>query len=621
MERQVKSRVPSRKTSGAFAESVGAMDDIITFRPDIDPFPEPENLQNNILPAEWDRSDGVSVSAQLVECNCDGRYIQRVYNSKEAYISRLREAAVLTPFDSIVMKKMAATEYQSLMESTYYDDMLPAGRNPTTFVPIITGPFNRQLIPIELLKMKSQVYHAYKTNPLAKHIARTTADFVVGQGVSVYFKDPKAQEVWDRFSILNGLLTTAGGYGRKILTENKLWMWFVQKVVDGELFLECLPYGDTMIVRALDSATILEVVTDPLNIENVLYYHQQYQAQYQQYVTGDIPITQYVIRQIPADDVLMVRAGNGFDNEKRGLSEFYPILGWMKRINDIANSGAVRAYIQSCQTWDVTVEGDDKAVQKVARRIRTEPPIPGASFVHNKAVMRQAMGPALGGLAVEGDANAIYNLIAMGGGLPLAYLLSSMGANRAGVLVETEPSHKYFERQQKTNELIIHELKYRLFKYRRDVLNMPSVKDDCEVVSPTIVNVDANTYLTGIGTMTDRGYITRRRAAVMAARNSRIDNYNVEEEFADVKKEKIESKLEEAQLNQVLAAASENPPDEEEVPFDDETSMDEQVPSDEELNNAEKQIKQDATEDRNTSGGLGDGERTKLRRQLQREGR
>ena len=54
---------------------------------------------------------------------------------------------------------------------------------------------------------------------------------------------------------------------------------------DGELmvrtYVDKTGLNGDVIVRAIDPSTVWEIVTDPEDIENVYYYHQQFATQYQ----------------------------------------------------------------------------------------------------------------------------------------------------------------------------------------------------------------------------------------------------------------------------------------------------------------------------------------------------
>lgn len=529
-----------KQAAGVMLEGVASGDEVLQFDPESRwIYPPEKDLFAPLLPSDWRHNRNIEIQGQLFSMNRRGDYILRPFESKSAFFGMAQNS--MRDFELLdIHKVQPATQKLQEVAHAAARHLMESGEIPydisnklASYVPYVSGPYDRQQYISQLLLAKSRAYYSWNSNPFGHRIPLILAHFVIGRGVAAMFKDEMAQQIWDRFSEYNGFAMRYQGSGRPKLTGNKLTTYNVMLSVDGELMFHFTPAQDTLRVQALDSATVLEVVTNPWDIEEVYYYHQQFMPQWQLYANPDVPTATFTIRQIPADQVLHVTI-NTFDNEKRGRADCMSVYGWMRRAADIANSSATSAYMRSCQVWDIAVEGSPTEVSTIANNIRTAPHRPGMAYVHSSNVTRQLIGPTYSGSGVDNDLAGLINLIAIGSGIPPAYLLGSMGANRAGVLAETEPSGKAFLDRQELNERILHEMKYRLFKYQRDVLGVRVKSDECEFIFPSINMYDRMNFLSALGIMEDRQWFKSERCATLAAKEFQTTNYNYEDEFAEI---------------------------------------------------------------------------------------
>lgn len=430
---------------------------------------DPERRSNTSVLHGFDlelvqRNRGVEVDAQIVEADRSGRYVLRNYN-KESLYQRLTEAKPLRrPPDEL--RPLSLQEAFGIYSANLRENVSWDGDETRSawdsFTPLMMGPYYRQQYMYRMLEAKSKAYEAYVSNPIGHRIPQMISQFVLGKGVSAEFKDDRAQKIWDEFAKYNKLGTARGGVTR---AGSKLRTWAVMQSVDGESMFQFVDKGEMLKVNSLDTATILDVVTDPADIEKVFYYHQQYSTPYNQYAVPGIPSTRYIIRQIPANEVLHVKL-NVFDNEKRGRSDLYSVLGWLKRVKDLINANVIKAYFQACYTWDYTIKGSPAAVAAFAAKNQRNVPTPGSSYIHNENVIRELISPvSSAGTGVEHDMMGLLNMISLGTGIPPVYLLGSMAQSRAAALTETEPSAKFFFERQSVWDEILHEFADRLFRW------------------------------------------------------------------------------------------------------------------------------------------------------------
>lgn len=494
------------------------------------------------------KNSAVEVDAQLMEVDRSGRYIVRHYKNKKSFIDRVETAPTIesAPVRPVTLREAMglATKRNKLRENLGWENESDS-RNPfDTFTPAFMGPFYRQQYMFRMLEAKSKAFTAYTTNPVAKRIVNIITQFVLSKGVVATFEDPQAQQLWDEFAKFNKLGTSRGANAR---AGTKLRMWSDMLSVDGELMFKFTDKGNMLKVDSLDTATILEVVTDPEDINDVYYYHQQYATPYNVYSAPGVPGTKHIIRQIPAQDVLHVKI-NVFENEKRGRSDLYTIIGWLKRLKDLINANVIKAYFHACYTWDYKIKGNPTDVQAFAGKQNAKVPVPGSSYVHNENVERELISPTgVSGAGVDHDMIGLLNMIALGSGVSLAYLASSFAGSRAGALTETEPSSKLFYDRQSTWDEILHEFADRLFAWAEGK-GLQFQSKGVEFSFPQINPMERVALANLLTTAQTNKWFTNERCATLMAKEMAITSYDYRQERTNAlteTKEEIDRELEE----------------------------------------------------------------------------
>jgi hypothetical protein len=487
----------------------------------------------------------VVVDAQIMEVDRKGRYIMRRY-TKESLFNRIKTAKIIeaVPVRPVTLMEAFVRAGGRLKENLSWDADSDTSNAFSDFTPLFMGPFYRQQYMYRMLEAKSKAFAAYTSNPVAKRVVSINTQFVLGKGVAATFKDPKAQELWDKFAAHNKIGTARGGITR---AGTRLRTWNDMLCTDGELFFDFKDEQEMLRVNTLDSATILEVVTDPADINKVFYYHQQYATPYNQYSTPGVPSTRYIIRQLPAKDVLHVKI-NVFENEKRGRSDLYTILGWLKRLKDLINANVIKAYFHACYTWDYAIKGNATDVSNFAQKNQSKVPVPGSAYIHNEGVTRTLISPAgVAGVGVDQDLMGLLNMIALGSGIPLAYLAASFAGSRAGALTETEPSAKMFYDRQSQWDEILHEFADRLFDWaeRRGI----NIEDrTVEFSFPQINPMDKVALANLLTTLKTNQWFKDERCASLIAKELSVTSYDYKEELIEIlneKKEAIDREFEE----------------------------------------------------------------------------
>jgi intein/homing endonuclease len=374
-------------------------------------------------------------------------------------------------------------------------------------------------------------FEAYNHNPLARQAVRLISAFILGKGVTASCNKPEAQKVWDNFSNANNLPI-------------RLRVWCEELSIFGELMLRWFPPlkpGASWRLRSIDPATVWEIVTEPDDIEKVYFYHQQYSTAYLLYtqpslgpmkgVPSGIPTTRYIIRQIPAEEILHIKI-NVTSGEKRGRSDLFPVLGWLKRAKDFYTAEVVRAQGQASFMFDDTIAGGPADVTAHQVFLQNNPPQPGDIFAHNEAIKRTFVAATGRGPDLSAEGEAVVNIISVGMGLPKEYLGISMAGARATALVATEPAAKVFEDRQYRIEWMLHQIAQRLF-----VESGLPADTQIEFTFPSIAVEDRSAKLQDLALSESMGWMSHKTASTIAAKELLVTTFDYDEEMKKVKKE------------------------------------------------------------------------------------
>lgn len=323
------------------------------------------------------------------------------------------------------------------------DPTVTSGRSPTAlidqeFVPLLAGPFYKQLYLYDYLLMHARAFQLVNHSALAAAAIKIMQRFTIGRGISFHIKDDQARKIWEEFWERNKL--------RKHL---RTMAWDLPW--QGELLLRYYePKQGYMTVRVLDASTCWEVVTDPEDVEEVYYYHFQWPTPYQIWVQGNIPVSKYIVQQVPPTNVQHVRI-NSSAQERRGRSSLLPGMAWLKRVEDFFNGQTVKALLEANLVWKIKVKGDQADVDAfLSNPAFTELPPPGGMWIENEAVdltVQSATMTAARG--ATGIGQQLANMFATSLNLPSEYFnIEGAAASRATALVRTDPAVKAIEDQQ-----------------------------------------------------------------------------------------------------------------------------------------------------------------------------
>jgi hypothetical protein len=398
--------------------------------------------------------------------------------------------------------------------------------------------------------MHAIAFHALHHDPIAKRIANVVNQFTLGKGfradVNAGSKDKaKAQALWDAFSKTNNLVRFMKYANLELTTYGEIMPW---KLPNNQTFIQYkvrpgqeVPIGLLPRWRLIDPSVIWEIVTFPEDIQRVLYFQWVAPTQYQMY-TGmeggsQVPTSKFIIQQIPGDEIKH-RKINCVSNEKRGRSDFFAILGYLKRMRDSVNFEMVAHLKNASWAIDTTVEGSQTDIDNyIASQSALNPSAPaGSEFVHTSKIKREYNANQGSGGGKFSDFEWNLSMICIGAGIPMNYLGTHLsgGSTRASALVATEPVVKVFEERQNELEGLILDIGEDLFKQF-------GIDASLEVTFPEIITQDRSSKIKDIVVAEQAGYIKPERAATMVAKELGITDYNYGNEQIDIR-QSIQSK-------------------------------------------------------------------------------
>lgn len=510
-------------------------------------------LKPNSLSNPW----GVQSTSEMLQClendpsiEVDSRILGFTpYGLKSRHLNR---NSFLESFKKNESLEFNFKEFDSFSRG---DDVTQSNFIGQDFTPLLGGPFYKNLYYYgsgsqSYLAMHSECFYAYHNDPIAKAIISITRDFVIGTGFEVQCDTSDRQgqiamAIWKSFEQVNDLqqqmndcCLELGIYG-----ENLLW-WLPNnqtKIVYQLSPGDEIPTAIIPRVRLLDPSNMIEIVTYPEDITRKLFYVWLTPTQYQIYTHSDPnskappqPTLKFIYQQIPADQILHLTV-NKVSNEKRGRSDLFPVLSYLKRLRDSVNYSIIALQKVSAWAMDTEIKGNQADIDAYVQAQAQLPTIPfaGSEFVHSDSITRKYLGNTSAGGNVSDAYLYCLSLICAGVQIPFNYLGThlSSGTTRASALVATEPVAKKMENRREVIKRTIQDLWRRLMKEAGLAII------DCSVVFPEIITQDRSQKLQDLALGEQQGWWSKKRSATIAAKEMGMTDYDFNSEQENVKAE------------------------------------------------------------------------------------
>lgn len=461
---------------------------------------------------------------------------------------------------------------------TFANDTTVSAAPPNDeFHPILAGPYSKQLYWHDYLDMHSKCFELRTHNPLAAEGVHVITYFTMGRGVKVVFNDDRVQAVWNDFE-------KRSRFQEKMLTDCDSLTWAGEIMTRKMLDREVRPT-----LKQIDPSTIWEIVTNPIDIEEVHYYHQQYPTQYQLiYHAGDVSSV-YVIQDYLSDEIIHVKI-NVAPGEKRGRSDFFPVIGWLKYFKDYYRAKVTKAQIEESYAMKKKVTGDANDVAAIlADEQLLKVPEPGSVIVENESVDTTFLTPTTSsGGGRDNTGEQIRGICATGMGLSPEYLgVSGLSSNRSTALQHSEPSTRKFENRQFIMERYMREIADWVLDVEKTAGNIPdfveraasmkglkqAVRDrnwtgimgevkaivtgntievpldaGYEVIFPEISTDDRSQKLLDIQSAVASKFFSHERGSELTSKEFQVTNFNYEDE-----QEQVTNEMDNAAIQGALA--------------------------------------------------------------------
>lgn len=423
------------------------------------------------------------------------------------------------------------------------------------WIPILGGPFNKQLYLYDMLDQTQQAFWAYNHDPIAHRIIQLIVDFTMGKGFRVDFDDPMHDAIWAAFWKANDMENQVRFFAKELSMYGESIWWALPNKMTKIAFPGSgvrndrdwpVKTGIIPRIRVMDPSQFWDYITQPEDITDILAWQWVTPTQWQLYtgVTNgpdagkNVKGSSFIYQQIPADQIIHTKV-NCVSNEKRGRSDLFPILGYLKRLRDTVNYSIIAMQKTSAWSMDTTIEGSMSDLQNYLmdqQNIGVIPPA-GSEFIHTNKIKREYLSNSA--TSHGGEPSAFIwclNMIAAGCGIPISYLGTHLsgGQTRASAVVGTEPVAKLFENRQQTMEQTIRKLVH-------IVMQANNIDEyDCKFTWPEIVTQDRSQKLKDLYLAETAGWFSPKRSGTMASKEFGQDDYDWENERSDIDAEQAE---------------------------------------------------------------------------------
>ena len=399
-----------------------------TFNDRFNPTEKSEKPRTTIeLVKHLEKNPNVEIEAKLICREKDGVVSTRTFNRQQFLEQWNKWGTKFTTFRESI--DCFSGGYVGGNQGLYNQGDLNIGED---FVPLLSGPYYKQLYYYDYLRMHALAFQAYHHDPVAKRCIDTILQFTLGRGFSVDFEDQEDQAAWAAFVDANNLDSRFESIARELLMFGEQFIWWLPNR-DINITYDIFPSqkskkGFIPRIRQIDPSVIWEIVTYPEDIERVLYYQWIAPTQYQMYTGTDegAPVSgsKFIFQQIVAEEVMHFKI-NCVSDEKRGRSVLFPVFGDLKRLRDTIDYSIAGMQKAVAYSIDTTIEGSQEDIDRYVAAQNALGPVPpaGNEFVHTKAVEREYLSNTASKGGATGDTfDWVLSKIAMGIGMPVSYL-------------------------------------------------------------------------------------------------------------------------------------------------------------------------------------------------------
>lgn len=412
-------------------------------------------------------------------------------------------------------------------------------------VPLLGGPFSKQLYYQDYIRMHMQAFYAYHNDPVAFRAVSIIKDFTLGRGWSVEVKSDDdrtkatATALWDTFKVVNRLDTLLNYMSIEMSIYGEIMLWKLpgnQTKVAYQVPKDQMPStGLFPRYRLVDPSSCWDIITYPEDITRVLAYQLVFPTQYQIYThdnkTGiNVPSLKFIYNQVPGYQINHYKV-NCVSNEKRGRSDLFPIMNYLKRLRDTINYSVIAMQKAAAWSIDTTIDGSQEDIDGYVtsqEELGSIPPA-GSEFVHTKAVERKYLNNAGSSGKDSESFEWLLSMSAMGVGIPVSWFGTHIVASSSRASAETsvQPVFKMIE----TRRELMKEILTNMFD---DLMKQFGVKATCDVIFPEIMVEDRSKKLADLELSENAKWVDHETAANIAAKELGVKDYDFEQTMAKI---------------------------------------------------------------------------------------
>jgi hypothetical protein len=385
----------------------------------------------------------------------------------------------------------------------------------------------------------------------------------------------------------------------------------IELIVDGEVFFVMFRESDGRVkVRTLPPEELPEIITSPEDYRRNLYYKRMWTPQVfnfkqGQYEAGNQQVTTYYAdwmnyepgrwgfeKDMPKlqDGVVYQIATNRISRQKRGNTETYPALDWVKAHRQMLQDWVTIVKAYSTLAWKAKIKGEDgRDLQRIKDKIAmalpaynagtgqlAQPAGTGGVMFENDQVSMTPMKTA--GMATDpGDARQIRLMAGAGLGIMEHYFGDAGNANLATAQAMELPMLKKFAARQRYWEDIFRNIMNYVIVAGIEAGRIPGQVDfnhntkgllvskrivkqnDKQVVviqAPAILQKNLAEVSQGLVPLVDNSLVPWEEGARYAMKA--LDLENVEEALVELRKERAEKEAKAMELARMAAKPQPN---------------------------------------------------------------
>jgi hypothetical protein len=431
--------------------------------------------------------------------------------------------------------KITETKFREAVDSFAMDSQISSGLVGDDYVPMLGGNFFKSLPYWDFLKQANSAFYAWNHDPLAHQAVNIIKDFTLGRGYRVDTENKAALAIWSAFEKVNDIHAMMRQIAIEIAIYGETLVWKLPNhqaaPVQAPTAGQPIPKALIPRVQLVDPTVIWEVLCWPEQPNRPLSFIWVAPTMYQIYTGQEkgaqLPGSKFIFQTIPADQMRQYKV-NVVTGEKRGRSDLYPVLSYLKRMRDTVQYAIIGTQKQAAYSIDTTVEGgqdDLNAYIEAQESMGTIHPA-GSEFVHTAKVKREYLSADGARMGNNPTFDWVLSMIASGLGIPISFFGTHLsgGQTRASAIIATEPVAKKFEARQQVYERILLDL-------WDDVMEWAGLGYvPVEFTFPELYTQDRTQKFKDLALAESQGWLAKKRVAGMAAKELGVTDYDFDAE-------------------------------------------------------------------------------------------